>query len=244
SFKNGVCKVRYNKFYGLINKKGDFVIKPEYDLIDEASKGIYLVVKNNLYGFADSTGCLLSEIRYNYNPALKSNELSGNNFIRLITSKKQDLQSVNGNKLFADQNYDEVFLPSNNLILIKEKNKYSIYSLNKAAFVKKNLASVYTDGNYWYLRNKKGLNIYTSDLSTILFVSDAEKITSFEKNYFLIDSEDGKGLVDRTGNEILPPLYDEIKAGPMQNILYVEHNEKGAYYSVSARNFIWKEDGF
>lgn len=244
SFKSGVCKVQYNKFYGLINKKGDFVIKPEYDLIDEASKGIYLVVKNNLYGFADSTGCLLSDIKYSYNPALKPNELAGNNFMRLITARKQDLQSANGNKLFAEQNYDEVLLPVNNLVLIKEKNKYSIYSLSTAAFVKKNLASVYTDGVYWYIRNKKGLNIYSPDLSILLFVTDAEKITSFEKDHFLVDGEDGKGLLDKNGNEILPAMYDEIKAGPLQNMLYVERNEKGAYFSVSARNFIWKEDGF
>ncbi|MGZ3862460.1 MAG: WG repeat-containing protein [Bacteroidia bacterium] len=243
-FKNGACRVQYNKFYGLINKKGDFIIKPEYDILDEASKGIYLLVKNNLYGFADSTGCLLSEIKYNYNPALKPAELAGNNFMRLITAKKQDLQSANGNKLFADQNYDEVFLPVNNLVLIKEKNKYSIYNLAKVAFAKKNLASVYTDGTYWYLRNKKGLNVYAPDLSGALFAYDAEKISSFEKNYFLVEGEDGKGLLGINGNEILSPVYDEIKAGIVPDIFYVVRNEKGAYYSVSARNFIWKEDGF
>jgi hypothetical protein len=244
SFKNGLCRVQYNKYYGLINKKGDFVIPPVYDLLDEACEGIYLVVKNNLYGFADASGCMLSEVKYNYSPALKASDLADPKFLKLITSKKQDLQSVNGNRIFSDQNFEEVSLPVNNLVVVKEKNKFNIYNLAKSAFSKKSLASIYTDGKYWYLKNKKGLNIYDKDLSKILFTIDADKITSFEKNYFLVETEDGKGLTDINGIEILQALYDEIKTTNVSNIFYIERNEKGAYFNVSARSFIWKEEGF
>jgi hypothetical protein len=244
SFKNGLCRVQYNKFYGLINKKGDFIIQPMYDIFEEACRGIYLAVKNNLYGFIDSTGCMLSEIKYNYNPALKASDLANQKFMRLITTKKQDLQSVNGYKYFADQNFEEVSLPVNNLVIAKEKNKYNIYSLNKSSFVKKSVPAIYTDTKYWYLKNKKGLNVYDIDLSKILFTFDADRISFFEKNYFLVEPEEGKGLLDINGNEILPAVYDEIKLTSLSNLLYIEQNEKGAYFNISARSFIWKEEGF
>jgi len=244
SFKNSLCRVQYNKFYGLINKKGDFVIEPSFDLIDEACKGIYVVVKNNLYGFIDSTGCLLSEIKYNYNPSLKPAELATGKFLRLITAKKQDLQSLNGNKYFSEQNFEEVLLPVNNLVVVKEKNKYSLYSLNKSSFIKKAIPAIYTDAKYWYLETKKGISVYDINLNKTLFTLEADKITSFTSTYFIVEDEEGKGLFDINGIEILAPLYDEIKNTSLSSLLYIVRNEKGAYFNISARSFIWKEDGF
>jgi len=244
SFKNGLCRVQHNKFYGLINKKGDFINDPSYDMIDEVCRGIYLVVKNNLYGFIDSTGCSLSEIKYVYNPALKPADLANAKFMRLITAKKQDLQSANGNRYFADQNFEEVLLPVNNLVAIKEKNKYNLYSLNRSAMVKKNVPLIYTDTKYWYLQNKKGIHVYDMDLNKNIFTLAADKITSFGTNYFVVENEEGKGLLDAAGNEILQPLYSDIKTTRLPNILYIERNEKGAYFNIGARNFIWKEEGF
>lgn len=244
SFKNGLCRVQYNKFYGLINKKGDFIIQPTYDILDESCKGIYLAVKTNLYGFIDSTGCMLSEIKYTYNPAFKAADLANPKFMRLITTKKQDLQSLNGSKYFTDQNFEEVLLPVNDLVLVKEKSKYNIYNLSKLTFAKKALPAVYTDTKYWYLKNKKGLHVYDIYLNKLLFIIDADKITAFEKNYFLLETEEGKGLLDINGNEILQALYDEIKTTSLPNLLRVERNEKGAYFNISARSFVWKEDSF
>lgn len=244
SFKNGQSRAQLNKNFGVINKKGEFIIEPTYELINEINEGMYVVVKNGLYGFIDSTGCIQSEIKYSYNPSLKPAELTDGKFMRLILPKKQDLQSINGYKFFGDQSLDEVQLPVNGLTVIKEKNKYELYSLTRNTFVKKSIPSIYSDGKYWYLQSKKGISVYDINLRHVLFMLDADKIYNFEKNYFLLETEDGKGLSDKDGAEILSPEYDEIRTTSLQNLLYVERNEKGAYFNVSARNFIWKEEGF
>ena len=245
SFKNGQCRAQYNKLFGVLNKKGDFVIQPTYDQINEAFDGIYIGVKNNLYGFIDSSGCLLSEIKYDYNPALKSSELISGKFMRLITAKKQELQSVNGNKFFAEQNHEEILLPVNNLVVFKEKNKYNLYSLAKSALLKKSIPNIYTDNKYWYLENKKGTSVNDLNLTKVLFTLEAaDKISSFSSTLFLLETEDGKGLLDLNGIEVLSPLYEEIKTTSLPNLLYLSKNEKGAYYNISARSFIWKEEGF
>jgi hypothetical protein len=244
SFKNGQCRAQFNKLFGVLNKKGDLVIQPEFDLIDESNKGIYLVVKNNLYGFADSSGCLLTEIKYAYQPALKTVLLTDGKYLRLITSKKQELQNLNGGKYFQDHVFDEIGLPVNNFVVARERNKVNIYSFQKPGVVKHSLIAAYSDGKFWYLENKKGLNVYDLSLDKQLFILEATHAAFFQNKYLLTENEDGKGLTDLNGNEILPMEYDEINATHLPNLLYVQLNEKGAYFHVSARSFIWKEEGF
>ncbi len=244
SFKNGQCRVQYNKLFGVLDRKGDFVIEPAFDLIDEAHHGIYLLVKNNLYGFADMTGCFISEIKYNYQPSLKTSALTDGKFMRLISPKKQELQNINGAKYFTEHTFDEINLPVNNFVLAKERNKFSLYNLVKPAFAKKSLLAAFSDGKYWYLKDKKGLNIYNLSLEKLVCTIQANNASVFTGNHFLIENEEGKGLVDKNGSEILPMLYDEIKTTRLTNLLYIERNEKGAYFNVSARTFIWKEEGF
>ncbi len=244
SYKNGQSRVQYNKYFGLLNKKGDFVIEPSFDLINETANGIYVVVKNNLYGFIDSTGCYLSEIKYNYTPSLKPIEIANGKFMRLISTKKQELQTGNGHKYFSDQNFEEISLPVNNFVIVKEKNKFNLFNLNKLTFLKKALLDIYTDNQFWYLKNKKGINVYDINLNQSLFTLQVSKISVFNSTLFLVEDEEGKGLADYNGNEILIPNYDEIKTTSSVNLLYIERNEKGAYFNVNARNFIWKEEGF
>jgi len=244
SFKNGQARAQFNKLYGVINRKGDFIIQPAFDLIDESYTGVYLLVKNNLYGFADSTGCFISEIKYQYQPSLKTEMLTDGKFLRLIHPKKQELQNINGGKYFTEHLFEEIGLPVNNFVLAKEKNKYSLYNLHKPALSKRSVENAFSDGKYWYLKTKKGLSVYDLAIEKLLFVLEADKAVSFGANYFLAEGQDGKGLVDKIGGEILPMQYEKIKRTSLKNILYVERNEKGAYFNTSARNFIWKEDGF
>ncbi len=243
SFKNGQSRAQFNKQFGVINRKGDFVIQPMFDQIDEAYQGIYLLVKNSLYGFADSTGCFITEIKYAYQPALKTAKLTDGKFLIGITPKKQELININGARFFTEHIFDEVGLPVNNFVVAREKNKYSVYNLQKPAFAKRSLLAAFSDGKYWYLRNKKGLTAYDLFIEKPLFTIQADKASVFNA-VFLTENEEGKGLVDAGGNEILPMLYDNITPTSVSDLLYLEANEKGAYFDLSARTFVWKEEGF
>lgn len=244
SFKDGQCRAQYNKLFGVINKKGDFIIQPAFDLIDEENKGIYLLMKNNLYGFADSSGCMLTEIKYVYQPSYKTAMLTDGKFLRLFTSKRQELQNLNGARYFTDRSLDEVSLPVNNFVVATEKGKYSLYNITKPAFAKKSLISAFSDGSYWYIRTKKGLTCYDLSLERSFFTIEADKAVHFYGAYFLTENEEGKGLMDINGVEIVAMKYDEIRPTSLPHILYLTRNEKGAYFNISARTFTWKEDGF
>lgn len=52
--------------YGLIDKRGKFVIPPVYDELNEATEGLYLVAKNDRYGFVTSKGETAVTLKYTY----------------------------------------------------------------------------------------------------------------------------------------------------------------------------------
>src|SRR5207247_2586972 len=109
----------------------------------------------------------------------------------------------------------------------------SLYNLKRSAFIKKAQTGIYSDGKYWYITTKKGITVSDINLVKTLFTLEADKITSLSPGYFLIETEDGKGIADQNGIEILTAEYDEIRTTSLSHLFYLERNEKGAYYSVS-----------
>jgi WG containing repeat len=59
----GDCEVDSCK-YGLIDKRGHWAIEPQYDELDEATYGLYLVGKKDKYGFMNRKGDLVISLKY------------------------------------------------------------------------------------------------------------------------------------------------------------------------------------
>jgi len=58
-FSNGYAFYKKNNLYGFINKKGETVIKPIYDLVDDFSENYAACFKNNKWGFINKSGNLI-----------------------------------------------------------------------------------------------------------------------------------------------------------------------------------------
>ena len=243
-FKNNQCRVKIDNRLGVINKRGDFIIEPLYDFIDEPFKGIYVVVKNNLYGFIDSSGCFLSEIKYTYNPALKSVDLTNGTFMRLIKNNKEELQDRNGIKYFLQQNFTQIQLSESDIIAGYKKNKIQFYSVGKSVLPKAVFNQVNFDRNYWYINNDKGCSIFNLNLKEKLFTIKADKVKQLNNAYFSYETDDGAGIISTSGAIVLEAFFEEITPTQMPHIFYIERKEKGAYFNVNTFKFIWQENGF
>jgi hypothetical protein len=243
-FKNNQCRVKIDSRLGVINKRGDFVVEPNYDLIDDTYKGIYLVVKNNLYGFIDSSGCLLSEIRYSYNPSLKTADLTNGIYMRLIKDNKEELQDKNGAKYFAQEKFSQIQLSENDVLVGGKKNKAQFYSVTKTTLPKTMCTKIRTDKKYWYCSSDKGTSVFDAKLKEKLFTVEADEIKSLTDTYFTYTTDDGSGIITKAGVLVLEAFFDEITPTQEPNIFYVERKEKGAYFNVKALKFIWQENGF
>jgi hypothetical protein len=224
--------------------RGDFIIEPLYDFIDEPFKGIYVVVKNNLYGFVDSSGCFLSEIKYAYNPALKSTDLTNGTSMRLIKNNKEELQDKNGVKYFTQQNFTQIQLSESDVIVGYKKNKIQFYGVNKITPIKSIYNAVSVDKKYWYANNDKGCSVFNLSLKEKLFTIKADKVKQLNDVYFSYETDNGFGIINKNGAVVLEAFFDEITPTQMPHIFYIERKEKGAYFNVNTFKFIWQENGF
>lgn len=60
NFRNGVAVVKEGEFYGLLNTKGEFILPPLYEKIEEG-EGLYPVLVEGRYGLLDVEGNFLCE---------------------------------------------------------------------------------------------------------------------------------------------------------------------------------------
>lgn len=70
-FKNGYAVVGIGNCedesacrYGIIDSRGEYVVLPTYDVIEEESDGLYLAAKNEKFGFINARGDVIISLKY------------------------------------------------------------------------------------------------------------------------------------------------------------------------------------
>ncbi len=61
---NGLARVKSNNKWGFINKKGEFIVPPLYDLVGEFSEGFAPMIVENKVGFIDEEGKIIIEPKF------------------------------------------------------------------------------------------------------------------------------------------------------------------------------------
>ncbi|MBS1612271.1 MAG: WG repeat-containing protein [Bacteroidetes bacterium] len=64
----GNCEEEDSCMYGIIDKRGEFVVPPVYDIIEDATEGFYMAAQNGKYGFINARG--ETAITFKYSDAL------------------------------------------------------------------------------------------------------------------------------------------------------------------------------
>lgn len=126
---------------GVVNQKGEFVIKPVYDAIWLGEKNYMIVQKNKKWGLLNLNGDILLPIRYDLIGEVKSGlvafQLNGNWGVADLNTKE-----------LVSAKYNEIIIHSNNIIFARRDVKWFIllrkgykvlsYSLNTSTISKIN----------------------------------------------------------------------------------------------------------
>ena len=72
---------------------------------------------------------------------------------------------------------------------------------------------------------------------------EASDFGVFGRDWSLVTLNDKLGIIDRTGNEIIPSEMDDIQKED-SHLLKMEKDSKIAYYDLIKGAFLWKEVGF
>jgi len=62
--ENGLARVKSKKKWGVINKKGEYIVPPLYDLVGEFSEGFAPILVENKVGFIDEEGKIIIEPKF------------------------------------------------------------------------------------------------------------------------------------------------------------------------------------
>ena len=155
-FDRGRSRVKLNGKYGIINKKGEYIVPPEFTRIEKLHVGIFLVVSGEYYGFLDSLGKPVTELKYNFNGNSNPSDFIHSNYLKLITDKGEQILNRKTGKKILPSLPNEVSLPNYGKIIFRKKRKFGIMDENGEVLV----SAVYDDikhfGKNTFIFYKKG----------------------------------------------------------------------------------------
>ena len=151
-----------NNKYGVINKNGDIVVDPIYDVVEipNASKSVFICKGNydqnsgeyNIQVFNDKKEPILYQ--YYTVEAIKLNNVESNgNYEKSVLKYKSDnkygLIDFNGNKI-TDAIYDSIegFNYREGILLVKKSDKYGIINIKGASIIKPKYDEILCDEYY------------------------------------------------------------------------------------------------
>lgn len=154
--------VMQNNRYGVINKNGDVVIEPIYDVIEipNPTKPLFICKNNynmetqdyNVQVFDDSKNQLLYQ--YYIVEAIKLNNVEGNGYyeksvLKYKSNDKYGLIDFEGNKI-TDAVYESIegFDYKEGLLLVKKSDKYGIINIKGTTIIKENYDDIVSDAYY------------------------------------------------------------------------------------------------
>ena len=198
--KKAVFKL--NNKYGLINSIGKIILEPLYDQIIQTDYSVYIILKENNYGFFSSDSCFLSTVDFNFLKDKPFDFYTNGKLFKFLKKSEQALVNENGFFLINFGLYDEVYFPSNELIRVKKKNLYGYldskfkisipFKYDQADDFIDSLALVILKADYLMI-NIIGKTIFSSS-SLIKKISKHYYVNTTSEGLFQIISNEGQVL--------------------------------------------------
>lgn len=187
-----------NKF-GIMNLNEQLLLATDYDYITPCSNTIYLVVKNNLYGFYNiKEKCFVTGVDYTYNQAYEPNYYSDGNYFTLIKTNEVALANANGKQLINFGVYTNLFLAKGDLMRIQRNLKFGYIDkklkaltpieFEQATDFENGLAVVSKNGQSTLI-NAQGKALYTIKGGTIYYLNHLFYKTSLNELVGLINNK-------------------------------------------------------
>ena len=208
---NNLVVVKKGLKFGLMQLNDSLLLFPEFDYISYCENGIYIIVKNNLYGFYNATEkCYVTAIAYDYDKSLSNAYYTNGKQFKLIKDGDVALVDANGRTSIGFGTYTNVFFAKNEVIRIMKGKKFGYVDrklnpitpveFEKAGDYENNLAIV-SKGATTQLINKTGKVIFSIKEGSI------EKLKS---DFYVTGQKDLFGLLKSTGEVLLPNEFTTL----------------------------------
>ena len=226
---NSIAIVKKNSKFGLITFDESIILPAEYDYITHCQNEIYLIVKNNLYGFYNiKEKCFVTSVDNDYNSYFEPNYYSNGKYFKLIKDDEVALVDANGRYSINFGTYSNLFFAKCDIIRIQKNNKYGyvdrrLKPVTKVEYDKAgdyyNDLAITSKENTTYLIDKTGKPIYTLKNGEI--ENSENSLFKFKLNELVgLLNKDGKPLLNAEF-ESITLLYNQLYACIKNNDLYL-----------------------
>jgi len=226
---NNLVIVKQGQLFGLMDLGESLLLHPEFDYISHCTGQIYLVVKNDLYGFYDAGGkCYISGVAYDYDKAFDNAYYTNGKQFKLIEEDEVALMDANGRISIPFGTYTDVFFAKDDVIRIQKGKKYGyvdrkLKAITAAEYEKagdfENKAAIVSKGGTAQLIDRSG--------KTLFSLKDGS-IEKQEGSLYKTTINGLSGLINANGEVLLPAEFTELErvghqlwSGVKGNTLYL-----------------------
>lgn len=231
---NGLYPIKKNGKWGIIDKRGNIIIPPNYDAISSFKHQNYAVVQNKgKSGLVDSRG------KFVFQPTFDDIRVISKDIFGIEKNGVWHIMDKFGRTILKD--YDDVKLFNDHLITFYKKGWCGLVDMRGNILVPPNFHSIHLDEKHQLFVTKKAgkLGLYSKNGQKICgaIYSDLKILNS---TYFLVKSKYKWGLIDHLGKTLLPEHYSNYKKGTFGFLLMYKQG-RCFLYSMKEKRFIHQE---
>lgn len=240
---NEIAIVAREKKYGLIKTNGQIILPAQYDYIKPCSNNIYLIVKNNLYGFYNCIEkCFVTGIEFDYNNSYEPDYYSNGKYFKLLKNEAVGLIDANGRYSIPFGLYSNIFFAKCDIVRIQKNNKYGFVDRKLKQITTIDFSEATDFDDNVAIAEKSGNSFLINTFGKNIFLIKDGKILKVNGKYFKVWTENLKmfGLLNNKGEILLPNNYTSIE--PLNEFLFkCEKKDDTSIYLFNSRNKILKK---
>lgn len=203
---------RKNKF-GLIAVNETLVLDNEYDYISPCQNDVYLIVKNNLYGFYNvKENCFITAVEYDYNSSYETSYYTNGKYFKLIKDNEVALVDANGRYSINFGTYSNLFFAKCDIIRIQKNSKFGYVDRKLKAVTSVEFEAAEDFKNEAAIVSKKGTSLLLNTLGKALYtLKDGTISDEFKDLFYKTSLNELVGLINNKGEVLLNTEYTTLE---------------------------------
>ncbi|PBQ34666.1 hypothetical protein CNR22_23780 [Sphingobacteriaceae bacterium] len=218
-----IAIIKQNNKYGLITVTGKKILEPEYDQIIKTNSSVFIVVQNNLYGFFSSEGCFLTGLAYDYMKEKMPDYYTNGELFKLQRKGEQSFVDANGKTYIPFGAYQEINFPENDLMRVKQKNKYGYLDKKLALAIPYKYSQANDFSDSLALAKVKEYNAIITVYGSEVFSTGAE-IVKISRHYYSVN-DDSRSVINNKGELVFTEVDNVQKINNKLLIVTLNNGE-------------------
>ncbi|MBR9919352.1 MAG: WG repeat-containing protein [Bacteroidetes bacterium] len=195
-------QVLHEDYLGLLSVNGREVLAPAYEDIRLEGPELVFFKKNNKWGLAGAVS-----------PKYGGYEFISAEFIRFYNADKSFLFSITANKLITEAGFDNYYPFNSEMAIAKRNRLLGLVNQEGEWILSPRYNEIQPFNGTYYRVNVQGKWGLVSQGDSLVLPFNYLYIAPVQDGFSFTKGEEGLGLINRHGEEIIPTRFDRINPG-------------------------------